>query len=163
MCVVFGPRKGMIGMFEDAQFSEQARQALSCAQREATQFQHVYIGTEHLLLGLLDQKESLALHILDARQIAPIRIRRLITDILKRGHPITNIPGLTERGQNVLSFASDEARQEQQNIVNTGYLLIGLVREQEGIAAGVLESLGLSVETIRLTARYIVANQANAG
>jgi ATP-dependent Clp protease ATP-binding subunit ClpA len=134
-------------------FRDDARKALALAQEEAQRFQHNYIGTEHLLLGLVRSEESTAGQVLRQLGLELQKVRDAVEFIIGRGDRIV-VPGeigLTPRSKKVIELAVDEARLMQHNYVGTEHLLLGLVREGEGIAAGVLESLGVRLERVRAT------------
>src|SRR5579885_893622 len=125
-------------------FDEQARQVLALAQEEAQRFQHNYIGTEHLLLGLVRLGESTAGQVLNRLGVQLQHVRDAIEFIIGRGDRVVlGEIGLTPRAKKVIELAVDEARRLNHHYIGTEHLLLGLVREGEGIAAGVLESLGV--------------------
>ena len=131
-------------------FTERARRVLQHAQDEAQRFQHNYIGTEHLLLGLIREKEGIAAEVLESLGVELDQVRTAVEFIIGRGDRI--IPGqigLTPRAKKVIELAVDEARHMNHHYIGTEHLLLGLVREGEGIAAGTLESLGVRLEKVR--------------
>jgi ATP-dependent Clp protease ATP-binding subunit ClpC len=131
-------------------FTERARKVLSLAQEEAQRFQHNYIGTEHLLLGLVREEEGVAAKVLLKLGIELSRVRDAVEFIIGRGDQIVlGEIGLTPRAKRVIELAFDEARRMNHQYIGTEHLLLGLVREGEGIAAGVLESLGVRLERVR--------------
>jgi hypothetical protein len=131
-------------------FTERARRVLAHAQEEARRFNHNYIGTEHLLLGLLRDPESLAAQVLGDLGVQLEDARRAVEFIIGRGDRIMlGEIGLTPRAKRVVELAVDEARRLEHHYVGTEHLLLGLIREGEGIAAGVLESLGVNLERAR--------------
>src|SRR6184192_3266360 len=131
-------------------FTERARRVLSLAQEEAQRFQHNYIGTEHLLLGLVREGEGVAAKVLLQLGVELNKIRGTAEFIIGRGDRIVlGQIGLTPRAKKVIELAVDEARRLNHHYIGTEHLLLGLVREGEGIAAGVLESLGVSLERVR--------------
>ena len=131
-------------------FTEQARKVLSLAQEEAQSFQHNYIGTEHLLLGLVHEGEGVAAHVLESLGIKLPKVRQAVVFIISRSDRIVaGEIGLTPRAKKVIELAVDEARRMNHHYIGTEHILLGLVREGEGIAAGVLESLGAKLEDIR--------------
>ena len=124
-------------------FTERARQALHRAQEHAQRYNHNYIGTEHLLLGLLDVKESVAIQVLEDTGIEPQKISSAVDFIIGRGDRVVlGEIGLTPRAKKVIELAVDEARRMNVHYIGTEHILLGLSRESEGIAAGVLESVG---------------------
>jgi hypothetical protein len=139
-------------------FTERARLVLRLAQEEAQKLNHNYIGTEHLLLGLIDEGEGLAVKMLQALDIQPNKVRKSVMHIIERGDRIVlGEVGLTPRAKKVMELAVDEARRLNHHYIGTEHLLLGLVREGEGIAAGVLESLGVNLERARTALMDILA------
>ena len=131
-------------------FTERARRVLSLAQEEAQRFQHNYIGTEHLLLGLVREGDGVAAKVLNNLGVELSKVRRAVEFIIGRGDRIVlGEIGLTPRAKKVIELAVDEARRLNHHYIGTEHLLLGLVREGEGIAAGVLESLGIKLEKVR--------------
>jgi hypothetical protein len=123
---------------------------LSLAQDEAQRFNHNYIGTEHLLLGLVREGDGVAAKVLSTLGLELDDIRRRVEFIMGRGDRIVlGEIGLTPRSRKVIELAVDEARRLNHHYIGTEHLLLGLVREGEGIAAGVLESLGVTLEKVR--------------
>jgi ATP-dependent Clp protease ATP-binding subunit ClpC len=143
-------------------FSERARRVLSLAQEEAMRFNHNYIGTEHLLLGLVRETEGVAARVLANLGVDVARVRSAVEFIIGKGErPVSseNI-GLTPRAKKVIELAVDEARRLGHNYIGTEHLLIGLLREGEGVAAGVLESLGVTLDKVRAETQRILAQAA---
>lgn len=135
-----------------AKFDEHARKVLSLAGDEARRFRHNYIGTEHLLLGLVAVEDSTAEKVLNKLGADLDKVRSALEFIVGKGDRI--LPGeigLTPRAKKVIELAVDEARQMGHDHIGTEHLLLGLTREGEGIAAGVLESLGVSMGRVRVT------------
>lgn len=131
-------------------FTKRARRVLSYAQEEATRLNHNYIGTEHLLLGLLREEEGLAAKVLRDLGVDQNRVRRMIEDIVGRGQAPANARlTLTPRTRRVIELAVDEARRLGHHYIGTEHLLLGLVREEEGVAISVLRTLNLTPEKIR--------------
>ena len=123
---------------------------MSLAQEEAQRFQHNYIGTEHLLLGLIREGEGVAAKVLEDLGVELIQVRTAVEFIINRGGPrVPGEIGLTPRAKKVIELAVDEARRLNHHYIGTEHILLGLVREGEGIAAGVLESLGVNLEKVR--------------
>lgn len=131
-------------------FTERARKVLSLAQEEARRFGHNYIGTEHLLLGLVREGEGVAAKVLSNLGVKLNKVRSVVEFIIGRGDRIVlGEIGLTPRAKKVIELAVDEARRLNHHYIGTEHLLLGLVREGEGIAAGALESLGVNLEKVR--------------
>ena len=140
-------------------FTERARKGLSLAQEEAQRFNHNYIGTEHLLLGLVRMDDCTAAKVLRNLGVELNKVRSATEFIINRGDRIVlGDIGLTPRSKKVVELAVDEARRLNHHYVGTEHVLLGLVREGEGIAAGVLESLGVRLEKVR-TQTIQVLNQ----
>jgi ATP-dependent Clp protease ATP-binding subunit ClpC len=130
-------------------FTERALKVLALAQEEARRFNHNYIGTEHILLGLVREEEGMAAKILSNLGIGLNKVRSAVEFIIGRGEESTqNEVGLTPRAKKVIELAVDEARFLGHQYIGTEHILLGLLREGEGVAAGVLESLGVSVERV---------------
>ncbi|TET67900.1 MAG: AAA family ATPase, partial [Dehalococcoidia bacterium] len=131
-------------------FSERARRVLTLAQEEARQLNQSYIGTEHILLGLAREEEGVAAKVLTNLGVSLNKVRSAVEFISGRGErPGTGETGLTPRAKKVIELAIDEARQLGHNYIGTEHLLLGLLREGEGVAAGVLDSLGVTLERAR--------------
>ena len=131
-------------------FSERARRVLTIAQEEARQMNHNSIGTKHILLGLVREEEGVAAKILTNLGVSLNKIRTAVEFNSDRGErPSTGESGLTPRAKRVIELAIDEARQLSHNYIGTEHLLLGLLREGEGVAAGVLNSLGVTLERAR--------------
>jgi ATP-dependent Clp protease ATP-binding subunit ClpC len=143
-------------------FTERARKVLSLAQEEAQRFNHNYIGTEHLLLGLVRDSDSTAAKVLGNLGVELNKVRSAVEFIINRGDRIVlGDIGLTVRARKVIELAIDEAQRSNHHYVGTEHLLLGMVREGEGIAAGVLESLGVNLEKVR-TETIQVLNQVSS-
>src|SRR5437660_7913598 len=132
-------------------FNDRAKRVLALAQDEAVRFNHNYIGTEHLLLGLVREGEGVAAHVLNSLGVELSKVRKAVEFIIGRGDSTTSPSEITlsPRTKKVIELAIDEARKLGHSHVGTEHLLLGLVREGEGIASGVLESLGVSLEKVR--------------
>src|SRR5262249_9611634 len=132
-------------MLEMYKFTERSRKILSLAQEEAQRLQHNYIGTEHLLLGLVREREGVAAKVLANLDVDLNKVRSAVELVVGRGDRIVlGEIGLTPRAKKIIKLAVDEARLLNHRSIGTDHLLLGLVREGEGIAAGVLESLGVN-------------------
>ncbi|MDD5313023.1 MAG: ATP-dependent Clp protease ATP-binding subunit [Dehalococcoidia bacterium] len=137
----------MASRFE--KFSERARRALTRAQEEAQHFGHNYIDTEHILLGLIAEEDSVASQVLANLGVSVSKVRSAVEFIVGRGgRPNTGEVGLTPRAKKVIELAVDEARRLNHSYIGTEHLLLGLLREREGSAAGVLESFGVTLERV---------------
>ena len=145
----------MASRFE--KFSEGARRVLSLAQEEAQRFNHNYISTEHILLGLVRESDDIAAKVLSNLGVELTKVRSAVEFIIGRGERATpGEIGLTPRAKKVIELAVDEARRLNHHYIGTEHLLIGLMREGEGVAAGVLESLGVNLDKIRGETSHIL-------
>ncbi|MGI8460964.1 MAG: ATP-dependent Clp protease ATP-binding subunit [Solirubrobacterales bacterium] len=135
-------------MFE--RFTERARQVVVLAPEEARTLQHNYIGTEHILLGLLREEEGLAARVLESLDITVERVRAQVVRIVGSGEEVTSgqIP-FTPRAKKVLELALREALSLGHNYIGTEHILLGLVRENEGVAARILLDFDADSEKIR--------------
>src|SRR5215207_11682174 len=135
-------------MFE--RFTERARQVVVLAQEEARTLKHNYIGTEHILLGLLREEEGLAARVLESLDITVERVRAQVVRIVGSGEEVTSgqIP-FTPRAKKVLELALREALSLGHNYIGTEHILLGLVRENEGVAARFLFNVAAASEKIR--------------
>jgi ATP-dependent Clp protease ATP-binding subunit ClpA len=140
-------------------FTARARRVLRFAREEAQQFKHNYIGTEHLLLGLVRMDGGIAAAVLYSLGVELNKVRFAVEFIIGRGDRIILDPMiLTPRVKKMIELAEDEARRLNHDYIGTEHLLLGIVREGEGIAVGVLESLGITMERVRLET-FKVLNQ----
>jgi len=145
-------------------FSERARRVLSLAQEEAQRFNHNYIGTEHILLGLVRETEGVAARVLSSLSVDLSKVRSAVEFIIGRGEkPAQGEIGLTPRAKKVVELAVDEARRMNHTYIGTEHLLIGLLREGEGVAAGVLESLGVTLDKVRAETHRILSHTSGSG
>src|SRR5574339_162390 len=143
-------------------FTERARRVLTLAQEEAQRFNHNYIGTEHLLLGLVREGEGVAARVLENMNVELAKVRTAVEFIIGRGdRPVVGEVGLTPRAKRVIELAIDEARRLGHNYIGTEHLLLGLVREGEGIAAGVLESLGVNLDKVRHQVIHVLSQSTS--
>ena len=139
-------------------FTERAKKVLVLAQEEAQRFNHNYIGTEHLLLGLVREGEGIAAKVLSNLGVELQKVRSAVEFIIGRGdRMVIGDISLTPRAKKVIELAVEEARRLNHNYIGTEHLLLGLVREGEGIAAGVLESLGVNLEKVRTQVIQVVS------
>ncbi len=156
----------MTSRFE--KFSERARRVLSLAQEEAQRFNHNYIGTEHVLLGIVRETDGVAAKVLVNLDVELNKVRSAVEFIIGRNDaPISKEGiGLTPRAKKVIELAVDEARRSNHNYIGTEHLLIGLMREGDGVAAGVLENLGVNLDKVRAEAGRLMTQtvqQSQAG
>jgi ATP-dependent Clp protease ATP-binding subunit ClpA len=132
-------------------FTDRAKRVLALAQDEAMRFNHNYIGTEHLLLGLIREKDGVAARALHTLGVELDKARLALDFIVGRGDAATTPSEITlsPRTKKIIELAMDEARKLGHGRVGTEHLLLGLAREGEGIASGILESLGITMEKVR--------------
>ncbi len=131
-------------------FTERARKVLALAQEEAQRFNHSYISTEHILLGIVSEGTGVGTKVLANLGVELPKIRTAVEFVIGRGESKSQGEvGLTPRAKKVIELAVDEARHLNHNYIGTEHLLLGLLREGEGVAAGVLESLGVSLDKAR--------------
>ena len=136
-------------MFE--RFTDRARKVMALANQEAQRFNHEYVGTEHVLLGLVKEGQGVAANVLHSLGIDLKKIRLEVEKIVKSGPDMVTMGKLpqTPRAKKVIEFAIEEARNLGHNYVGTEHLLLGLLREHDGVAAQVLMNLGLKLDDVR--------------
>ena len=142
-------------MFE--RFTDRARRVVVLAQDEARALNHNYIGTEHLLLGLIHEGEGVAAKALESMDVSLDAVRAQVVDIIGEGQsaPSGHIP-FTPRAKKVLELSLREALQLGHNYIGTEHILLGLIHEGEGVAAKALESMGISLEAVRQEVEEII-------
>jgi ATP-dependent Clp protease ATP-binding subunit ClpA len=141
-------------------FSEKAQQALLFASEEAQLFNHNYIGTEHLLLGLLHEGTGVAAKVLIECGVDLQKVRKAVEFIVGRGkEPVEGEPGLTPRSQVVIALAVSEGWRTPGHHIDTEQLLLGIIREGEGIGAAIIERVGTSLEQVRARVLQALLNQ----
>src|SRR5919197_6104267 len=135
-------------MFE--RFTDRARRVVVLAQEESRMLNHDYIGTEHILLGLIHEGEGIAAQAIESLEISLGAVRREIEDVIGRGQaaPTGHIP-FTPRAKKVLELSLREALQLKHNYIGTEHILLGVLREGEGVAAQVLVKLGARLDEVR--------------
>jgi len=149
----------MASRFE--KFSERARRILTLAQEEARHLNHSFIGTEHILLGLVREEEGVAAKVLISLGVSLSKVRSAVEFIIGHGEKSgSGEIGLTPRAKKVIELAIDEARHLGHNYIGTEHILLGLLREKEGVAAGVLDSLGITLERARAEITRILSQGA---
>jgi len=136
-------------MFE--RFTDRARKVMALANQEAQRFNHEYVGTEHVLLGLVKEGQGVAANVLSNLSVDLKKIRLEVEKIVKSGPAMVTMGKLpqTPRAKKVIEFAIEEARNLGHNYVGTEHLLLGLLREHDGVAAQVLMNLGLKLDEVR--------------
>ena len=133
-------------------FTDRARKVMQLANQEAQRFNHDYVGTEHILLGLLKEGSGVAANVL--RNLLNTDLDKIRAEVLKLVQPGPDMPTMgklphTPRAKKVIEYSLEEARNLNHNYVGTEHLLLGLLREQEGVAAQVLMNLGIRLEDVR--------------
>ena len=136
-------------MFE--RFTDRARKVMQLANQEAQRFNHEYIGTEHILLGLVKEGSGVAANVLRNLDIDLRKIRLEVEKLVQSGPEMVTIGKLphTPRAKKVIEYSMEEARNLNHNYVGTEHILLGLLREQDGVAAQVLMNLGMKLEDVR--------------
>ncbi len=139
-------------------FTKRARRVLTLAQEEAQRLNHNYIGTEHLLLGLVREENGVAVRVLRDLGVDPKQVRERVERTVGRGQrPMYGKLSLTPRTKRVIELAVDEARRLGHHYIGTEHLLLGLVRAGEGVAVDVLKGLGVGLDKVRSqTARVMM-------
>src|SRR6476660_7691305 len=132
-------------------FTDRARKVMQLANQEAQRFNHEYIGTEHILLGLVKEGSGVAANVLKNLDIDLRKIRLEVEKIVQSGPDMVTMGKLpqTPRAKKVIEYSIEEARNLGHNYVGTEHLLLGLLREKDGVAAQVLMNLGLKLEEVR--------------
>jgi ATP-dependent Clp protease ATP-binding subunit ClpC len=132
-------------------FTDRARKVMQLANQEAQRFNHEYIGTEHILLGLVKEGSGVAANVLKNLDIDLRKIRLEVEKLVQSGpEMVTNVKlPQTPRAKKVIEYSMEEARNLNHNYVGTEHILLGLLREQEGVAAQVLMNLGMKLEDVR--------------
>ena len=132
-------------------FTDRARKVMQLANQEAQRFNHEYIGTEHILLGLVKEGSGVAANVLKNLDVDLRKIRLEVEKLVQSGPEMVTMGKLpqTPRAKKVIEYSMEEARHLNHNYVGTEHILLGLLREQEGVAAQVLMNLGLKLEEVR--------------
>ncbi|HEY4386064.1 MAG TPA: Clp protease N-terminal domain-containing protein [Ktedonobacteraceae bacterium] len=138
-------------------FTRRARVVLSFAQEEAQRLHHNYMGTEHLLLGLVREGEGIGAMVLIDLGVNLETARQAVEDRIGRGkHIAIGEIGLTPHARQVIEFAVDEARQLNHHYIGTEHLLLGLLREEESRGSDMLKNLGVSLQEARTKTLQII-------
>src|SRR3954463_14122157 len=143
-------------------FTERVRKVLAMAREEAARLHHEYVGTEHILLGLIREGEGVAATVLQNLSVELDEIQQKIEETVKKGKAAqTTGPALpyTSRAKKVLELAMSEARELSHSYVGTEHLLLGLLREEKGIAAQVLTDAGVSLDVARAETLRILGTE----
>jgi ATP-dependent Clp protease ATP-binding subunit ClpC len=146
-------------------FTDRARKVMQLANQEAQRFNHEYVGTEHVLLGLVKEGSGVAANVLKNLDVDLRKIRLEVEKIVQSGPEMVTMGKLpqTPRAKKVFEYAIEEARNLNHNYVGTEHLLLGLLREQEGVAAQVLMNLGLKLEDVREEVLNLLGHGMDAG
>ena len=138
-----------VEMYE--RFTDRARKVMQLANQEAQRFNHEYIGTEHILLGLVKEGSGVAANVLKNLDVDLRKIRLEVEKLVQSGPEMVTMGRLpqTPRAKKVIEYSMEEARNLNHNYVGTEHILLGLLREQEGVAAAVLMNLGLKLDEVR--------------
>src|SRR5437016_5093142 len=146
-------------------FTDRARKVMQLANQEAQRFNHEYIGTEHILLGLVKEGSGVAANVLKNLDIDLRKIRLEVEKIVQSGPDMVTMGKLpqTPRAKKVIEYSIEEARNLNHNYVGTEHLLLGLLREQEGVAAQVLMNLGLKLEDVREEVLNLLGHNMDSG
>ena len=144
-------------------FTDRARKVMGLARQEAQRFNHDYIGTEHILLGLIQEGSGVAADVLKNLDVDPKKIRQEIEKLVSHGTTMVTMGQLpfTPRAKKVLELALEEASNLGHNYIGTEHLLLGLIREQEGIAAQVLQNLSVRLEDVREEVLELLGAEVN--
>src|SRR5436309_5418370 len=150
-------------MFE--RFTDRARKVMALANQEAQRFNHEYIGTEHILLGLVKEGSGVGANVLKNLDVDLRKVRLEVEKLVKSGPDMVTMGKLpqTPRAKKVIEYAIEEARNLNHNYVGTEHLLLGLLREQEGVAAQVLMNLGLKLEDVREEVLNLLGHNMESG
>lgn len=146
-------------------FTDRVRKVLAMAREEAIRLQHDYVGTEHILLGLIREGEGVAAAVLTNLSVDLEQIQQQVEESVRRGKATIALGELpyTSRAKKVLEFAMAEARELNHSYVGTEHLLLGLLREEKGIAAEVLNQLGVTLEEARRQTLKLLGSEPSAG
>ena len=150
-------------MFE--RFTDRARKVMHLANQEAQRFNHEYVGTEHMLLGLIKEGSGVAANVLKNLEVDLRKIRNEVEKIVQAGPEMVTMGKLpqTPRAKKAIEYAIEEARNLNHNYVGTEHLLLGLLREQEGVAAQVLLNLNLKLDEVREEVLNLLGHGMDAG
>ncbi len=132
-------------------FTDRARKVMALARKEAQKFNHDFIGTEHILLGLVHEGSGVAATVLKNLDVEASKIRKEIEKSVQSGHSMIHMSQVpfTPRAKRVLELCQEAAKELRHNYIGTEHLLLGLIREEQGLAASVLKDLGLSLDDVR--------------
>ncbi|MER2140475.1 MAG: ATP-dependent protease ATP-binding subunit ClpC, partial [Priestia megaterium] len=143
-------------------FTERAQKVLALAQEEALRLGHNNIGTEHILLGIVREGEGIAAKALSALGLSTEKIQKEVEALIGRGQELTQTIHYTPRAKKVIELSMDEARKLGHSYVGTEHILLGLIREGEGVAARVLNNLGVSLNKARQQVLHLLGSNEAA-
>ena len=146
-------------------FTERVRKVISLARQEAVRLHHDYIGTEHLLLGLVKEGEGVAAVVLTNLGINTDDLRRAVENAVDAGSEtlvLGEVP-LNQEARSCLNYALDEARKMNHTYIGTEHLLLGLLREERGVACQILQSLGMDIELVRNETTRLLGGEKGSG
>ncbi|AFM39312.1 ATPase with chaperone activity, ATP-binding subunit [Desulfosporosinus acidiphilus SJ4] len=129
-------------------YTERAEKVLTIAENEAKRMGHKVVGTEHILLGLIEEGEGIAAQALKGLGLDPVKVRTMVEEVTGVGQPNTGTVELTPRVKRVLELANEEAHRQDVNYIGTEHILLGLIMEGEGIAARILANLNVNPERV---------------
>ncbi len=144
-------------------FTERAQKVLALSQEEAVRLGHNNIGTEHILLGLVSEGDGIAAKALHAIGLGAEKIREEVEALIGKGNQVSQTIHYTPRAKKVIELSMDEARKLGHSYVGTEHILLGLIREGEGVAARVLNNLGVSLNKARQQVLQLLGNNENSG
>lgn len=139
-------------------FTDRARKVMMLANQEAQRFNHEYIGTEHILLGLIKEGSGVAANVLKVLDVDLRKVRLEVEKLVQSGPDMVTMGKLpqTPRSKKVIEYSIEEARALNHNYVGTEHILLGLLREEEGVARVVLNNLGVEVEQVRVEVKNLL-------
>src|ERR1700693_5713556 len=146
-------------------FTDRARKVMHLANQEAQRFNHEYVGTEHMLLGLIKEGSGVAANVLKNLEVDLRNIRNEVEKIVQAGPEMVTMGKLpqTPRAKKAIEYAIEEARNLNHNYVGTEHLLLGLLREHDGVAAQVLMNLNLKLEEVREEVLNLLGHNMDSG
>ncbi|KUK84040.1 MAG: ATPase with chaperone activity, ATP-binding subunit [Pelotomaculum thermopropionicum] len=145
-------------------FTERAQKVIMYAQEEAKKTSYPYVGTEHLLLGLIREGEGVAGKILGSVGLDADKVRAAVSQMVETGKgPVAAEPALTPRAKRVLELSVDEARRMGHSYVGTEHLLLGLIREGEGVGAQILTAFGADYRRVKAAVAHLLGGQSGTG
>lgn len=151
-----------MGVFD--RFTERAQKVMVFSQEEAVRLNHNYIGTEHILLGLIREGEGVAAQVLRNKGIALDEVRRQVEAVVGKGkHQVEQVMGYTPRTKTLLELSVEEARSLGHNYIGTEHLLLALIREGEGVAAQILVGMGLNLEAVKQEVISLLSDERSKG